>query len=187
MSSLQALIDVYIEPLRALIGTEDELASEVEIRSVFPNIRVIYQYNSAFLAQLEESVRAAPSRSEASVGAVFLTFAAWLRVYSTYINGFNDAMQMLRELERRDPAMIKFERAAERRDKRCFSGLPSLLITPVQRVPRYVMLLSQLVKVTPNSHDDHDRLVKYAPDFLPWQFVELIDEGIDGLTDLMIA
>eukprot|EP00966_Prymnesium_polylepis_P020165 465028-Prymnesium_polylepis.1 len=34
-------------------------------------------------------------------------------------------------------------------------GLINLLIQPVQRVPRYKLLLEQLLKLTPADHPDH--------------------------------
>ncbi len=34
----------------------------------------------------------------------------------------------------------------------------SLLITPVQRIPRYTLLLKELLKHTPNSHPDYNDL-----------------------------
>ena len=33
-------------------------------------------------------------------------------------------------------------------------GLDSYLITPIQRIPRYVMLLQEMLKVTPTHHPD---------------------------------
>src|SRR5690349_12017086 len=38
--------------------------------------------------------------------------------------------------------------------------LESLLITPIQRVPRYVLLLSEVVKHTPATHPDQADLAK---------------------------
>jgi len=38
--------------------------------------------------------------------------------------------------------------------------LPSLLITPVQRIPRYELLLRELIKVTPENHKDFQNLLK---------------------------
>ena len=43
--------------------------------------------------------------------------------------------------------------------------LPSYLILPIQRIPRYSLLLSQLLKVTPNNHPDRD-LIEKAKDLV---------------------
>lgn len=36
--------------------------------------------------------------------------------------------------------------------------LPSLLITPIQRVPRYKLLLQEVLQHTPNKHREYNRL-----------------------------
>jgi hypothetical protein len=41
--------------------------------------------------------------------------------------------------------------------------LESFLITPIQRIPRYVLLLTELLKHTEPSHPDHELLQKAIP------------------------
>jgi len=48
----------------------------------------------------------------------------------------------------RDAAFRKFVKLASQAYPRC--ALPSLLIKPIQRLPRYVMLLETLLKYTPS-------------------------------------
>jgi hypothetical protein len=38
--------------------------------------------------------------------------------------------------------------------------LPFLLITPVQRIPRYNLLLQELIKKTPEGHADHTYIIQ---------------------------
>lgn len=38
------------------------------------------------------------------------------------------------------------------------NDLASLLVTPVQRIPRYLMLVKQLIKHTPPTHPDYGNL-----------------------------
>ena len=37
--------------------------------------------------------------------------------------------------------------------------LDDLLITPIQRLPRYQMFLKELIHLTPTTHTDYDHLV----------------------------
>eukprot|EP01114_Cavostelium_apophysatum_P020874 TRINITY_DN7121_c0_g1_i2.p1 TRINITY_DN7121_c0_g1~~TRINITY_DN7121_c0_g1_i2.p1 ORF type:complete len:238 (-),score=54.15 TRINITY_DN7121_c0_g1_i2:161-874(-) len=46
------------------------------------------------------------------------------------------------------------------RNSRPLSTLSSLLIMPVQRVPRYVLLLTELKKLTPETHPDYENITK---------------------------
>ena len=40
----------------------------------------------------------------------------------------------------------------------------SYLVLPIQRIPRYVMLLEQMYKYTPETHPDHDDLGQVVVD-----------------------
>ncbi len=56
--------------------------------------------------------------------------------------------------------------------------LEALLIMPVQRVPRYILLLQDMLKYTSESHDDHESL-KQALAFIKVKMAE-INKSIDN-------
>lgn len=96
-------------------------------------------------------------------------------IYTIYCNNFDSAIQELQKLEKKRKEVKDFmdERATH---PRCAGlRLPSLLVTPVQRIPRYMLLFKvplvhaflffvkkeifqELVEKTPSSHPDYPSL-----------------------------
>jgi hypothetical protein len=79
-------------------------------------------------------------------------------MYSSYLNNYETALEIRAELTLRNSNFVKFiEQAAQ--DARC-NGLTiaDLLIEPVQRIPRYKMLLEQLLKHTDDDHPDYESI-----------------------------
>eukprot|EP01087_Luapelamoeba_hula_P010479 TRINITY_DN2777_c1_g1_i1.p1 TRINITY_DN2777_c1_g1~~TRINITY_DN2777_c1_g1_i1.p1 ORF type:complete len:786 (-),score=143.25 TRINITY_DN2777_c1_g1_i1:272-2629(-) len=76
--------------------------------------------------------------------------------YMSYVSEYKTSILMLNKYEKR-PQFVQFcERAcAESGDK---NNLPGLLIQPVQRIPRYKMLLEELLGCTHESHPDYKEL-----------------------------
>jgi len=67
-------------------------------------------------------------------------------VYVKYINNFQSAIETLNRCKAEDPAMTKFIAECEAKKECGYMDLSSFLIQPVQRIPRYVLLLNQLLR-----------------------------------------
>lgn len=76
------------------------------------------------------------------IGALFKSFAPFLKMYTQYVNNHENSSQILNELiQKKRKKFIQFCNTALT-DARCKgNSLQSLLIMPVQRVPRYKLLL----------------------------------------------
>ena len=91
--------------------------------------------------------------SNDKIGQVFLDLAPYLKFYSTYANDFKQATNLVEEqLAKNKPFRLFMERQ-ESRPEVC-KKLNALLITPVQRIPRYKLLLDDIIKNTPRYHPD---------------------------------
>ena len=98
--------------------------------------------------------QASPARKLASsLGRVFLDFAAFFRSYSVYSTNYAGAQLMLDKMIKSRGALRNFL-AYESRHQEGEMSLQNLLIAPVQRIPRYALLLDELLKNTPPSEDD---------------------------------
>lgn len=76
-----------------------------------------------------------------SVGEIFARYAPLFKLYANYAKDFNDVCQLLQD-ERNDVSMQFQAFVAKCKNKTaCPHTLKSLLIMPVQRVPRYRSLL----------------------------------------------
>ena len=117
--------------------------------TIFGDIPCILQVNKELLNCLETA--------EDRIGPVFLQLAPYLKFYSTYASDFEKAAQLVEKWTIKSKAFKTFVLSQESRPEIQLK-LNSLLITPIQRVPRYKMLLEDVIKKTPEHHPDKNSL-----------------------------
>lgn len=76
------------------------------------------------------------------------------------MDNYDNAFKILKRLQTENKAFAEFVEAAERRAEMQMLDLTSLLISPIQRIPRYRMLLQALVAETWSEHPDAENLHK---------------------------
>ncbi|KAJ8599236.1 hypothetical protein CTAYLR_006205 [Chrysophaeum taylorii] len=121
---------------------------------IFSNVEDILLVNRELLSQLRE-------RPE-EVGKIFLNMSFALRLYSRYIVDYDAARSCLAEVENSD----KFQKFVEGVEAKKSEGsrvvsrqsLQSLMIMPVQRIPRYELLLRELLKVSRQLDEECEEL-----------------------------
>ncbi|ORY42449.1 hypothetical protein BCR35DRAFT_41254 [Leucosporidium creatinivorum] len=222
LKGLQELCDIYIVagsvPVNSNSGRKDTVLPGAERRAVFGNVEAIRDFHEKiFLPDLLEAVQSSPAPSLPSadtsavardVARVFVRHAAFLKIYSSYVNGFDAALARIQSWAMDstrpttssgaspqigsgsphafDPSAaivthlstnkrkriksylkVSFHRLCDEVERplippslllqqRCKANpghsqisLESYLLLPVQRVPRYRMLLESLVACTP--------------------------------------
>ncbi len=122
---------------------------QAEFVTVFGDLPSIIQVNKELLASLEGSTD--------RVGQVFLELAPYLKFYSTYAQDFEGSARVVERAMTRSKSFGAFVRGQETRPE-VQLRLNALLITPVQRIPRYKMLLEDVIKNTPDCHPDKKNL-----------------------------
>ena len=136
---------------------------------IFLNIEELRDLSREFLAGLERAAEA-----DGCVGDAFQAFAPKFKLYAEYCTNYPVAVKSLASLQRRHKSI---RRVLEQCSKECGGlQLESLLIMPIQRIPRYKLLLEDIVKHTPSWHPDlalcQDALIKikavanYTNDFV---------------------
>jgi len=95
--------------------------------------------------------------SKQKLADVFLFMAEFLKTYTDYINNYDNAQTtLIRCSENKAFAKFLFKTS---QDPICGGqSLFGYLIMPVQRVPRYALLLRELEKCTPEDHPDFENL-----------------------------
>lgn len=79
-------------------------------------------------------------------------------IYTLFINNWKNAKEIIKHVSSSKSSFVKFLESATREHKGKLT-LDALLIMPVQRIPRYELLLKELIKHTNNDHPDHDLLI----------------------------
>ncbi|KAI8914777.1 hypothetical protein DFJ77DRAFT_463294 [Powellomyces hirtus] len=161
VDSLLQLRKSFFEPLMTVVGTASEVIPKKTIQSIFSELRGLINVNTELRKQLESRLDEQPWNStNGCIGDIFLNLAPYLKMYSSYVKNFNNALSLLTENVAKVPALAQFI-ARQNADPE-LKGLPleSFLILPVQRIPRYKLLLEDLLKNTDSEHPDHLTLKK---------------------------
>ena len=141
ISGLQTIMDVW-QPRMVKSGK----FTEAELGMMFKQFPGIIRCHSLFLEQL----KARGCDFKADISDIFLDFADFFKVSAPYISNYAALIGMLAGKRKgNDESLFTLD------DGREFS---SFLITPVQRMPRYILFLRELMKVTPESHPDYRAL-----------------------------
>eukprot|EP00727_Mastigamoeba_balamuthi_P004155 m51a1_g13737 putative domain containing protein (1263) ;mRNA; r:156087-161140 len=146
----------FLRPLNEMCGTPGEIVPRAAIKAMFSNIEVIANFNSVLLDKLGS--RLANWNETTPIGDVFIMVTVYLRSYVEYVNNYENATSTLSRLRKENLAFQQFLDTTEK--ARPDLALNSVLIFPVQRVPRYILLLADLLKHTPAEHPDYANLQK---------------------------
>jgi hypothetical protein len=141
VEGLHTLVTRFADPLRKL--SADGAFPAEALDRIFLNVDSILSFHRIFLAELEKE----ENFCVLGLSIAFLRFADFLKLYTLYINGYPQSSAALTQLQDSNRKFAAFlAKASESR-----LDMPSLLILPVQRIPRYELLLSELLKKT----DEH--------------------------------
>jgi hypothetical protein len=162
LSSLQVIQDLYAAPLMKIAATADELLSRSEVMALFGEIPTLMSVNSVLLRDLDDrlNTKKHASRQFHCVGDVFHRMAPFLKSYASFCGSYEDAVSMLTKKAASFPELQRFMENASRDPRSKNQSLESLLIRPVQRLPKYPLLLRELVKDTCPNHPDFAMLTQ---------------------------
>lgn len=141
IAQLDVLVKFFVRPLK----DRTNLISTEQYQAIFGQVEMIYSLNLELLGELEADLD--------NVARAFKRIAPFFKLYSVYAFDYNRAQLILQELTERNVAFKKFLDANESRPE-VQRQLISLLIAPIQRVPRYRLLLQQVVLYSSPSDAD---------------------------------
>ncbi|KAF9574945.1 hypothetical protein EC968_004946 [Mortierella alpina] len=92
------------------------------------------------------------------IGDIFIEIAPFLKMYSNYVKTYTSALTHINECMNRNDRFAEFIKSTAKRPECKNLDFQSYLMLPVQRIPRYRMLLESLLRHTPEDHPDHRKL-----------------------------
>ena len=153
LESLMQLVTQFVVPCR-----DEGVISAEDAKLLFSNSESLYVLHSEFLAYLEEAYA-----SGGSIGKLFVQFGPMLRLYKEYAAEHNKALGTLERLLK-VAEFVEFCRTQmdveEVMPESVYLHIASLLITPIQRIPRYLLLLKDLTAHTDRSVEEYNNLEK---------------------------
>lgn len=143
VEGLQQLQDLYLTPLsdRKLV---DRLGIDGHhVSALFSNVGVLANFHQVMLIDMQ---------SVGSIADVFLKNCPYLKLYTQYVSSYPNAIETMQKLSKNK----KWNKwlAAQRDSAPTALDIMSYLIMPIQRIPRYELLLRELKKHTPDNDPD---------------------------------
>ncbi|KAM4833071.1 phosphatidylinositol 3,4,5-trisphosphate-dependent Rac exchanger 1 protein isoform X1 [Urocitellus parryii] len=156
VGTLRFLQSAFLHRIRqnAADSVEKGLTDE-NVKILFSNIEDILEVHKDFLAALERCLHPEP-QSQHELGNVFLRFKDKFCVYEEYCSNHEKALRLLVELNKA-PAARAFLLSCMLLGGRKTTDIPleGYLLSPIQRICKYPLLLKELAKRTPGKHPDH--------------------------------
>eukprot|EP01129_Flabellula_baltica_P015754 TRINITY_DN8135_c0_g1_i1.p1 TRINITY_DN8135_c0_g1~~TRINITY_DN8135_c0_g1_i1.p1 ORF type:complete len:590 (-),score=132.59 TRINITY_DN8135_c0_g1_i1:14-1783(-) len=155
VKTLKLLKNVFMDPLNQLIVQKRPLISSEEIEGMFSNLDELLEVNLDFLRKLGQAMENWSCETE--LGGIFLELAQELDIYELFINNYDSAIELYNSLIKRKPFANWIEEQ-KRNNPEANIYLQFFMIQPIQRIPRYILLLQDLIKYTPDGYQDKIKL-----------------------------
>ncbi|KAJ8391054.1 hypothetical protein AAFF_G00096750 [Aldrovandia affinis] len=124
------------------------------VKNIFSNISSIHAFHSQFLLPDLEK-RMGQWASMPRIGDILQKLTPFLKMYAEYVKNFDKAMELLKQWAERSPQFKAIILDIQSQEACKNLTLQHHMLEPVQRVPRYEMLLKDYLKKLPQ--DDSDR------------------------------
>ena len=151
INDLKNCIQFVIDPLDIQSQTSIPIIPAEDVKSIFATIPLVYDLNKKLFDLLCQRIARWGQRDE--IGDIFSQFAPMLKMYIAFVSNYGQSVKRIAQLKKEYPWFTSFVEHIQK--NRAIRGLESYLILPVQRLPRYVLLLREMQKHTPKEHSDH--------------------------------
>eukprot|EP00026_Physarum_polycephalum_P003481 Phypoly_transcript_03493.p1 GENE.Phypoly_transcript_03493~~Phypoly_transcript_03493.p1 ORF type:complete len:737 (+),score=102.33 Phypoly_transcript_03493:194-2212(+) len=153
VKNLDTLVKVFLTPLRELSRGPDPLVTSEDLTKIFSNCEMIAQIHKQLLESLEE--RMTKWSKTQLIGDIFVKWAPFLKLYTQYVSNYNVSLSTLAECKKRDPGLEDFFTDCANNPATAGKFFGDYQILPVQRIPRYEMLIKEIFKYTHQGHPDY--------------------------------
>ncbi|XP_043566293.1 phosphatidylinositol 3,4,5-trisphosphate-dependent Rac exchanger 1 protein [Chiloscyllium plagiosum] len=134
--------------------------TEEHLKILFSNIEEILDVHKLFLAALEYHLQPEP-QPQHELGNIFLQFKDRFCVYQEYCSNHEKALRLLMELNKIPEVRAMLLNCMVLGGMKTTDiPLEGYLLTPIQRICKYPLLLKELLKRTPKKHSDNSAVEK---------------------------
>eukprot|EP01130_Rhizamoeba_saxonica_P018200 TRINITY_DN9032_c0_g1_i1.p1 TRINITY_DN9032_c0_g1~~TRINITY_DN9032_c0_g1_i1.p1 ORF type:complete len:997 (+),score=213.00 TRINITY_DN9032_c0_g1_i1:24-3014(+) len=142
---LHIIRDVFLIPLQGLAGEPDHITMP-QISIIFSNLEFIISVNTDFYEMLEACLDMEPSVRTEELAHVMLNMcSAFKYTYTQYVNNYDQSMKTL-NYANGQKGFAKFLEENSMHPDIGHLSLPSLLISPVQKLMKYALIMKRLLE-----------------------------------------
>lgn len=141
------MLNVYKPRLAGLISNDYD---KLFFGNIQPLILVSNTFSQSFKEQRDRGYE------EAEIGLCFTLSAHFIKLFVPYISLYPEASQVLTQISNEKAHKDFIAKCDEIENE--YQPLSSLIVMPVQRMPKYILLLKEIRKATPEWHTDYKLL-----------------------------
>jgi len=157
IAELDCLIKHYVQPLRDNSTSRDYFILPSDVNEIFSTIVEIRDSSNELLAGFAKARCLWSYHS--CISDVFLSHMEDLQMYIPYIVNYERAHTVVKKCVK-NPVFASFMNERKNKEELKFKDLDDFMILPVQRIPRYIMLLESVYKYLPSRHPDKENTKK---------------------------
>lgn len=144
VKNLEVIIEHFLQPLSKIVSLETTY-------KIFSSIQTIYKVNSSLLENLQNAIL-----EESYIDAVekvLLNDVKAFKLYTSYIQNYNTSVSTIHSEKLKNSKFSNFLilKYKELSEMGIYHDIHSLLIMPIQRLPRYELLCQDLLRNTPQD------------------------------------
>jgi hypothetical protein len=138
-----------------------EIIKNEDIKTIFQNIEEILKIHDLFLKSIKVIIHEEKEKiieTQDFYETFFELIKTFEKIYIKYFIGYDESIQRLKKMKENkyfDMFCRNNKRVKLRSGESVGLSIESLLINPIQRLPRYEILLNQLLRFTPKFHFNH--------------------------------
>uniref|UniRef100_A0AAZ3SIV0 FYVE, RhoGEF and PH domain containing 1 n=1 Tax=Oncorhynchus tshawytscha TaxID=74940 RepID=A0AAZ3SIV0_ONCTS len=152
VSRLYLLDQVFCSSLLEEARSRSSFPLDV-VMGIFSNICSIYCFHQQFLLPALEK-RMAEWDVNPRIGDILQKLAPFLKMYGEYVKNFDRAMELVNTWMERSSQFKAIVHHIQREERCGNLTLQHHMLEPVQRIPRYELLLKDYLHRLPGDHDD---------------------------------
>ena len=167
-------LKIIQETFRVRIENEGLFSADV-IKAMFSNIGIMYRFHQKFLLpSLQDRMKAWEEKKDQfspdsrvddewpdqKIGDIFVKHAPHLKMYSDYIENFDNAMNTIDKQRKKNKKFAAIMDEIQATPELHRLSLQHHMLSPVQRIPRYKLLLQDYVKRLPENSSDLEQAKK---------------------------
>ncbi|KAH9934090.1 uncharacterized protein BXZ73DRAFT_46031 [Epithele typhae] len=162
LDGLELIHSHFLTPIIASLDGSQPLLTRAELTSIFSNFIDIWNLHRSFYAALTDFLNAsADTRAHYApppLSPVLLAHFPYLSLYTPFVSSFSDALASYAALLRNNSAFSAFI-AEKEADPKCGRlKFRDWLLTIVQRCPRYLLLLKDMISCTDQEDPEYQSL-----------------------------
>ncbi|KAL5494873.1 hypothetical protein ACEPAI_335 [Sanghuangporus weigelae] len=162
VEGLDLIYTHFLTPLIESLDTPSPLLSREDLTVVFSNFIDIWNLHRSFFTSLTGLLSSPLPQSESvppPLSSVLISHFPYLSLYTPFVSSFSEVITKLSELQSSNTSFDSFIREREA-DERCGKlKLRDWLLTIVQRCPRYLLLLKDLINCTDIEDPERSSLI----------------------------